>query len=94
MKFTSLHTYRLIILIVLCVYCASFKTCHGKQVIRSYWRKLKASSGGSPTFNVLDYGAKGDGKSDDTKVRCVFFFISMIFLLILKNTFICNQFYN
>ncbi|KAI9108052.1 hypothetical protein K1719_020925 [Acacia pycnantha] len=37
----------------------------GRQV-RPYWRKLKASSG-STTFNVLHYGAKGDGKSDDTK---------------------------
>ncbi|KAK7381406.1 hypothetical protein VNO78_34075 [Psophocarpus tetragonolobus] len=31
----------------------------------SHWRKLKAES--SSTFNVLDYGAKGDGHADDTK---------------------------
>lgn len=31
--------------------------------------KLQKNSGGnSNVFNVLDYGAKGDGKADDTKV--------------------------
>ncbi|XP_028792573.1 polygalacturonase At1g48100-like [Neltuma alba] len=50
----------------LCVWCSSFGACYGRQG-RSYWRKLKASSDSNTTFNVLDYGAKGDGKADDTK---------------------------
>ncbi|XP_054784854.1 polygalacturonase At1g48100-like [Prosopis cineraria] len=70
MKFIiNLNTFRLIFLIALCVWCSSFETCNGREgvMIRSsYWRKLKAASGSS-TFNVLDYGAKGDGKADDTK---------------------------
>lgn len=31
--------------------------------------KGSASKGGSGNFNVLDFGAKGDGKADDTKVN-------------------------
>lgn len=37
-----------------------------------YWRanhRSIAEGGSSGTFNVLDYGAKGDGTSDDTKVN-------------------------
>ncbi|KAF7825781.1 polygalacturonase [Senna tora] len=52
-----------------------FERCNGREgIIRPYWRKLKAlSSSSSPsasdaTFNVLNYGAKGDGKADDTKL--------------------------
>jgi polygalacturonase len=31
-------------------------------------RSMLNSAAGSSTFNVLDYGAKGDGHADDTKV--------------------------
>jgi len=32
----------------------------------NHWRKTKAAS--ATSFNVLDYGAKGDEHADDTKV--------------------------
>ena len=34
--------------------------------------KGRATNGGSGNFNVLDFGAKGDGETDDTKVNLVF----------------------
>ncbi|KAK7381407.1 hypothetical protein VNO78_34076 [Psophocarpus tetragonolobus] len=56
----KLNTIALIIAIALYVLSTS---CTATRV--SHWRKLKAAS--SSTFNVLDYGAKGDGNADDTK---------------------------
>lgn len=47
-----------------------------KQSIAGGFRRLMAEGGSSDvvadattTFNVLDYGAKGDGRTDDSKVR-------------------------
>lgn len=49
------------------------------------------SVGCQETFNVLDYGAVGDGQNDDSEVSysflCIFCFV-MIFLLFIINNFI------
>ena len=44
---------------------------------------------GSSTFNVLHFGAKGDGKADDTKVifKCLLFVASYLFPHRLKNKY-------
>ncbi|RDY08245.1 Polygalacturonase [Mucuna pruriens] len=55
----NLNTIALIIAIAFSVWSSS---CTAARV--NHWRKLKAAS---DTFNVLDYGAKGDGHADDTK---------------------------
>ncbi|CAJ1946699.1 unnamed protein product [Sphenostylis stenocarpa] len=59
MKNMNLKIIALIIATAFSVWCSS---CTASRV--SHWRKLKATSA---TFNVLDYGAKGDGHADDTK---------------------------
>ncbi|KAJ1416522.1 Pectin lyase fold/virulence factor [Sesbania bispinosa] len=58
----NLNTITLIIAIVFSVWSSNFDSCSATR--RNHWRKLKAASS---TFNVLDYGAKGDGHADDTK---------------------------
>ncbi|XP_029148649.1 polygalacturonase At1g48100 isoform X2 [Arachis hypogaea] len=76
MKSMKLCTFTaLMIAILFCVLCSSFESCSAIRGYNHHFRKLKAtSSAASPsssndnnTFNVLDYGAKGDGKADDTK---------------------------
>ncbi|XP_015966325.1 polygalacturonase At1g48100-like [Arachis duranensis] len=76
MKSMKICTFTtLMIVIVFCVLCSSFESCSAIRGYNHHFRKLKAtSSAASPsssndnnTFNVLDYGAKGDGKADDTK---------------------------
>ncbi|XP_045812509.1 polygalacturonase At1g48100 [Trifolium pratense] len=62
MKTINLNTITLIITIAFLVLFSSFENCSALRGNR--WRKLKASS---TTFNVLDFGAKGDGHADDTK---------------------------
>ncbi|XP_022739514.1 polygalacturonase At1g48100 [Durio zibethinus] len=63
-----------LVLIVLLFWSSSFEVCSGGE--GKHWRQNIASglrrqmAGGSSataTFNVLDYGAKGDGRTDDTK---------------------------
>lgn len=73
-KTMNLNTITLIIAIAFCVLYSSFENCSATR--SNPWRKLKAASS---TFNVLDYGAKGDGHSDDTKVisLSIWFFISI-----------------
>ncbi|KAG5027781.1 hypothetical protein JHK87_011295 [Glycine soja] len=56
----KLNSIALIIGIAFSVWSSS---CTAARV--SHWRKLKAAY--ATTFNVLDYGAKGDGHADDTK---------------------------
>ncbi|KAG2383801.1 Polygalacturonase protein [Vigna angularis] len=56
---TNIKTIALIVVIAFSVLSSS---CTATRV--SLGRKLKAASA---TFNVLDYGAKGDGHADDTK---------------------------
>jgi polygalacturonase len=63
MKTMNINTITLIITIAFLVLFSSFENCSAIRGNR--WRKLKASSS---TFNVLDFGAKGDGRADDTKV--------------------------
>ncbi|XVF60276.1 hypothetical protein PTKIN_Ptkin08bG0032100 [Pterospermum kingtungense] len=66
----------LILLGMLLIWSSSFQVCSARQ--GNHWRQQKKASfrhqmaarqlGGSPaTFNVLNYGAKGDGHTDDTK---------------------------
>ncbi|KAK7266068.1 hypothetical protein RIF29_18708 [Crotalaria pallida] len=65
MKGVKLNTFTLISAIVFSiVWSSSFERCSATQA--KHWRKLKAAPA-SNTFNVLDYGAKGDGHADDTK---------------------------
>ena len=59
----KLNTIALIIAIAFSVWSSS---CTAARV--SHWRKLKAAASAT-SFNVLDYGAKGDGHADDTKVH-------------------------
>jgi len=54
---------KIIALIIAIAFSVWSSSCTATRV--SHWRKLKAASS---TFNVLDYGAKGDGHADDTKV--------------------------
>jgi len=63
----NLKSIAVIIAVAFSVWSSS---CSATRV--SHWRKLKATSA---TFNVLDYGAKGDGHADDTKV---IFFTSIL----------------
>ncbi|KAL3018028.1 hypothetical protein AAZX31_05G006000 [Glycine max] len=56
----KLNSIALVIGIAFSVWSSS---CTAARV--SHWRKLKAAY--ATTFNVLDYGAKGDGHADDTK---------------------------
>jgi len=51
------------LIITIASFVSCFERCNGTR--GNPWRKLKAVSS---TFNVLDYGAKGDGRADDTKV--------------------------
>ncbi|XP_004489256.1 polygalacturonase At1g48100 [Cicer arietinum] len=60
MKTMNINTITFIIVIVLSVWYSNFERCSATRG----WRTLKASSS---TFNVLDFGAKGDGHTDDTK---------------------------
>ncbi|XP_027923810.1 polygalacturonase At1g48100 [Vigna unguiculata] len=53
---------KIIALIIAIAFSVWSSSCTATRV--SHWRKLKAASS---TFNVLDYGAKGDGHADDTK---------------------------
>lgn len=58
----------LIIAIVFSLWSSStFESCIAATRGNYHWRKLKAAS--ATNFNVLDYGAKGDGHADDTKVN-------------------------
>ncbi|KAI4348177.1 hypothetical protein L6164_008931 [Bauhinia variegata] len=65
MKSIKLGSFTLIIAIVFAVWFSKFESCSGRQ--GRHWRKLKASPASAATFNVLDFGAKGDGHADDTK---------------------------
>ncbi|XP_057447437.1 polygalacturonase At1g48100 [Lotus japonicus] len=57
---------KLIIAIVFSLWSSStFESCIAATRGNYHWRKLKAAS--ATNFNVLDYGAKGDGHADDTK---------------------------
>ncbi|XP_027359286.1 polygalacturonase At1g48100 [Abrus precatorius] len=65
MKTMNLNTITiLIIATVFSLWCSSFERCIAAR--NNPLRKLKAVTA-STTFNVLDYGAKGDGHADDTK---------------------------
>ncbi|KAK6256453.1 hypothetical protein SCA6_017758 [Theobroma cacao] len=65
----------LFVLIGLLFLSSSFEVCSARE--GKHWGSNKASSrrqmaarpraGSSATFNVLDYGARGDGRTDDTK---------------------------
>ena len=73
----------IIVFIALFVWSASLKTCNARQG-KQYWMPSKSvptwmgnkynlaqekiSGGNTAIFNVMDYGAKGDGRADDTKV--------------------------
>ncbi|KAG2714560.1 hypothetical protein I3760_03G033300 [Carya illinoinensis] len=75
----SLKDLTLIIFIAFCVWSSSYETCcarEGKQWIRRSKTKFVHGRNQHPAgrsllssaiFNVLDYGAKGDGRVDDTK---------------------------
>ncbi|GLT53639.1 hypothetical protein SLA2020_268970 [Shorea laevis] len=60
----------IIVFIAFSVWSSSFETCCARDG-RQWIRQSKAVPGrsmlNSATFNVLNYGAKGDGHADDTK---------------------------
>lgn len=68
------HNITIIILIAFLVCSSSFSSCSARKSKKAKkgHHKGKGGStpptGGSTSFDVLDYGAKGDGKTDDTKV--------------------------
>ncbi|KAI4350676.1 hypothetical protein L6164_005107 [Bauhinia variegata] len=62
MKSFKLNTFRLITAIAFAVWFSRFEICSARG-----WRKLQASPASAATYNVLDYGAKGDGRADDTQ---------------------------
>ncbi|KEH24801.1 polygalacturonase At1g48100 isoform X2 [Medicago truncatula] len=62
MKTMNINTITLIITTAFLVLFSCLERCSATR--GHSWRKLKATSS---TFNVLDFGAKGDGHSDDTK---------------------------
>lgn len=72
MKTMNINTITFIIVIVLSVWYSNFERCSATRG----WRTLKASSS---TFNVLDFGAKGDGHTDDTKVILYSFIVYVYF---------------
>jgi len=81
---------KIIALVTAIAFSVWFSSCTATRV--SHWRKLKATS--SATFNVLDYGAKGDGHADDTQVifhcfpkwvQLYFFFHHFSFQMITKS---------
>lgn len=63
MKTMNINTITLIISTAFLIMYSSFERSSATRI--NHGRKLK---GGSSTFNVLDFGAKGDGRTDDTKV--------------------------
>ena len=54
-------------------------------------QEQKISSDNSAIFSVLDYGAKGDGKSDDTKVRNSLGNLVSIDIVIFKYLMFCYR---
>ncbi|XP_062104793.1 polygalacturonase At1g48100 [Humulus lupulus] len=63
----------IIVFIALLVWCSCLKPCHARQG-KQYYHKIAStdklgggSTANSAIFNVLHYGAKGDGRADDTK---------------------------
>lgn len=71
----------------------------GKLVVSFFIIYIVTSSdfsvGCQETFNVLDYGAVGDGQNDDSEVSysilCIYVFFFLLFLMILL-LFIINNF--
>lgn len=58
-----------------------FEACDARHSV--YWkgnRRSIAEGESSATINVLDYGAKGDGRSDDTKVSEHFYDVDTCFI--------------
>lgn len=71
----SINLLKLVILLFLLICCLESAICNarkGKQGRHRRSRKQEPPQQNienSSVFNVLDYGAKGDGTTDDTKVR-------------------------
>ncbi|VVB14503.1 unnamed protein product [Arabis nemorensis] len=64
----TLNCLALNVLLLISLFTTSFRTCDARHSV--YWRGNRrsiAEGGGSGNHNVLDFGAKGDGTSDDTK---------------------------
>lgn len=61
-------------LLLIFLFSLRFGTCDARHsVYRRGNHRSVAEGKSSGTLNVLDYGAKGDGKSDDTEVNKHFY---------------------
>lgn len=70
----TLKCFALSFLLLISLFSKRFRTCDARHSV--YWRGNRrsiAEGGSSGTLNVLDFGAKGDGRSDDTKVNKHFY---------------------
>jgi hypothetical protein len=69
---SNLKELTLIVAIASFVWSSSFENCSAWKSAANYIPPATPNQGGwkwnSAIFNVLDFGAKGDGHSDDTKV--------------------------
>ncbi|XVF14083.1 hypothetical protein REPUB_Repub09cG0026500 [Reevesia pubescens] len=81
MSKANLTNVAFLIIGIMLFWCSSIEVCSGRELGKHWIRQKKANSfrrqmaaaarqqggGSSATFNVLDYGAKGDGRTYDTK---------------------------